>query len=90
MNGFFFAIFLLLLFFFAQPGPPAELVLLNADPNSDGSFFSTDTESGSSLAALQLGALDAAGNRTSPSQNETWNVSLSFLSRFAVLGICFL
>lgn len=50
-----------------------DLVRLNGDGESSEEVSST--EAGSRLPSFAFGAVDEAGNRTAPSQNETWLVS---------------
>ncbi|CAM9280554.1 unnamed protein product [Ascophyllum nodosum] len=62
-----------------EPGKPCELVLLDPPLESSDTPVAT-VESGGKLPMLSLGALDAWGNRTAPSQNEDWQVTLDIAS----------
>lgn len=60
-------------FFCEQPGTPSELVLLQPDPEPDGTPVVT-VEAGIMMPTISLGAMDVGGNRTAPFQNDTWQV----------------
>eukprot|EP00903_Cladosiphon_okamuranus_P018047 g16608.t1 len=58
-----------------QPGKPTELVLLSpVTGGSDGAVVTGDA--GCALPPFSLMAMDRCGNRTAPSHNEAWQVSL--------------
>eukprot|EP00752_Nemacystus_decipiens_P004173 g3816.t1 len=58
-----------------QPGTPAELVLLSPVPDGGGGPVVTG-DAGCALPPFSLMAMDHCGNRTAPSHNEAWQVSL--------------